>query len=59
PQQAIGRYERELFTYMRTEQPELLQKLAQGGELTDEIRQELDTALKAFGETFNPEEIET
>ncbi len=59
PENSITRYEREVFTYMRTEQPELLEKLAQGGELTDEIRQELDNALKAFGETFNPEEIET
>ena len=56
PVEAIGRYERELYTFFDTAHKDLLDALRASGELTDDLRGKFDAALKEFGETFSTEE---
>ena len=58
PESAVARYERELYAYFDTEQAELLNQLQSTGVLDDALKESIDAALKAFGESFGLEEGE-
>jgi F-type H+-transporting ATPase subunit alpha len=54
PVEDIGRYERELVAYMRSQQPQILAAIQSSGKLDDEVRTKLDAALDAFAKVFEP-----
>ena len=56
PVSEIARYERELYAHLETDHPDILSSLGTTGELTDDIRNQLDQVLKSFSETFMTEE---
>jgi F-type H+/Na+-transporting ATPase subunit alpha len=52
PVERVRDYEAELLRYLDTRHAGLLASLAETRELTDEIKSELNAALKEFGERF-------
>jgi F-type H+-transporting ATPase subunit alpha len=54
PLEDIGRYERELHTYIRDQHPGILATIRESGKLEDDTRAKLDAALDAFRGIFQP-----
>ncbi|MEB2345281.1 MAG: F0F1 ATP synthase subunit alpha [Deltaproteobacteria bacterium] len=54
PVSDIGRYEREMLAYVRSEHPEILAAIKSSGKLEDDTRKKLELALDAFGRVFAP-----
>ncbi len=52
PVAEVGRYERELYRFLETRHPSIYQQLADKKVLSDELRAELEGALKEFGKEF-------
>jgi F-type H+-transporting ATPase subunit alpha len=52
PVSAIGQFEQELYSHFETEHRELLDELAEKGEMSDELKGKIDAALGAFSESF-------
>ena len=52
PVPAIERYEQELFRFLETRRPGVVATLAAKKQLDDELRAEIDAALKEFGAEF-------
>ena len=50
----IGRYKAELLEYIHTSQSALLDNLRKKGALDKEVEEQLQAALKSFGERFDP-----
>ena len=49
---ASARFESELSTFLETKRPGILQAIAEKKTLDDELKAELNAALKEFGKTF-------
>jgi F-type H+/Na+-transporting ATPase subunit alpha len=52
PVEAIGRYERELESFMENRHPEIFQEILEKRELTDDLKKKLNAALDEFKERF-------
>ncbi|MGH7832540.1 MAG: F0F1 ATP synthase subunit alpha, partial [Candidatus Binatia bacterium] len=52
PVSAIKKYEQELFAFVESKYPELLQEIVQKRELNDELRQKMNKVLEEFKERF-------
>jgi F-type H+-transporting ATPase subunit alpha len=52
PVASIGRWERELHSYMQAKRKKLLAALDEKKKIDDELEKSLHKALKAFGKTF-------
>ena len=52
PESALKKYETELFRFVETSQPDLLPDLRSKRELTDDIKERLESALREFNDTF-------
>ncbi len=51
----VSEYEKELYEYLRTDHDELMKRLADTGELTDDDQNKLSAALTRFEEKFTEE----
>jgi F-type H+-transporting ATPase subunit alpha len=58
PLEDIGRYERELLTYVRGQHAGILKKVRETGVLDDETEKQLAAALDAFAKVFQPSKAE-
>jgi F-type H+-transporting ATPase subunit alpha len=54
PPEDARRFERELLEFMGARKPEVGQKIAESGELPDELVKALEEAIKEFRATFQP-----
>ncbi len=52
PESALTKYETELFRFVETSHPDLLPDLRSKRELTDDIKERLEAALREFNDTF-------
>jgi F-type H+-transporting ATPase subunit alpha len=52
PGKVLGRYEEELYSFVETKYPKLLTTIAEKPKLTDELRADINKALKDFASTF-------
>ena len=52
PESALKKYETELFRFVETSHPDLLPDLRSKRELTDDIKERLEAALREFNDTF-------
>ena len=52
PESALKKYETELFRFVETSHPDLLPDLRSKRELTDDIKERLESALREFNDTF-------
>ena len=50
---AVQRYEEELFSFFDMEEKALLDELVEKGEMSDELKEKIDSALKKFTTGFN------
>ncbi len=55
PVEAIGRYENELVSWLKSERPQILKDIVGKGKLDDQLEGQLNDALKAFAGIFEPE----
>jgi len=54
PVDSIGRYQQELISYLKAERASILSDIVSKGKLDDTLESQLDDALKAFAEIFEP-----
>ncbi|MEE8558308.1 MAG: F0F1 ATP synthase subunit alpha [Myxococcota bacterium] len=54
PAEDVPRYAEEVTTFLESKHPQILEEIARSKELSDEVRPELDAALDAFAEVFQP-----
>jgi F-type H+-transporting ATPase subunit alpha len=54
PVSDIGRYEREMLAYVRSQHPQVLAQIKATGKLDDDVRKSLEAALDAFAKIFQP-----
>jgi F-type H+-transporting ATPase subunit alpha len=54
PVESIGRYQQELISYLKSERASVLSDIVSKGKLDDTLEGQLDDALKAFAEIFEP-----
>ncbi len=54
PVDSIGRYQQELISYLKGERASILSDIVSKGKLDDTLEGQLDDALKAFSEIFEP-----
>ncbi len=54
PVDSIGRYQQELISYLKAERASILSDIVSKGKLDDTLEGQLDDALKAFAEIFEP-----
>ena len=52
PESALKKYETDLFRFVETSHPDLLPDLRSKRELTDDIKERLEAALREFNDTF-------
>ena len=55
PVDAIGRYEKELLSYVKGEKPDVLKTILEKKKLDDDVKKKLNEALDAFAEIFEVE----
>jgi F-type H+-transporting ATPase subunit alpha len=56
PTDSIGRYQRELISWLKAERASVLSDILSKGKIDDTLESQLDEALKAFGEIFEPKQ---
>ena len=56
PTDSIGRYQRELISYLKGERPAVLSDIVSKGKIDDTLEGQLEDALKAFAEIFEPKQ---
>ena len=56
PADSIGRYQRELISYLKGERPAVLSDIVSKGKIDDTLEGQLEDALKAFAEIFEPKQ---
>jgi len=54
PVSVLGRYEQELYAFLDTKHPEVLEEIRTKKELDEEVRKKLDAALEEFKQVFKP-----
>jgi F-type H+-transporting ATPase subunit alpha len=54
PVDSIGRYQQELVSYLKSERASILSDILSKGKLDDTLESQLEDALKAFAEIFEP-----
>lgn len=52
PVESLKRYEQELYSFVEERYPEIFSEIEEKKEITDELREKMDRALKEFGEVF-------
>ena len=56
PTADVQRFEAELLAHMRDRQSELMKKIRDSRDLSDETKEKLDAAIEEFGRSFIPSE---
>ena len=56
PTSSIGRYQQELISWLKAERPSLLSDVVAKGKLDDTLESQLEDALKAFADVFEPKD---
>ena len=56
PTDSIGRYQTELLSWIKSERPSILGDIVSKGKLDDTLESQLEDALKAFAEVFEPQQ---
>jgi len=56
PAESIGRYQAELISYLKAERPAVLSDIVSKGKIDDTLESQLEDALKAFAEIFEPKQ---
>ena len=54
PTDSIGRYQIELLSWIKAERPSILSDILSKGKIDDTLESQLEDALKAFAEVFEP-----
>jgi F-type H+-transporting ATPase subunit alpha len=54
PPESIGRYQQELISYLKAERASILSDIVSKGKIDDTLESQLQDALKAFAEIFEP-----
>ena len=54
PVSAVRKFEKELYTFLDTEKPDLLEKIRTVKDLTKEIEEEIKKAIEEFKQKFVP-----
>ena len=54
PINAVGRYEREIYTYFETDHADILEAIRSKGAIDDTLSRQLNGAITAFDKTFEP-----
>ena len=52
PVDSLGEFERDVYRHMDEKHPDLWKKMREKKAITDDIKGELDSVLKAFSESF-------
>jgi F-type H+-transporting ATPase subunit alpha len=56
PPESIGRYQQELVSWLKAERASILGDIVSKGKIDDTLESQLEDALKAFGEIFEPKQ---
>jgi len=56
PPESIGRYQQELISYLKAERASILSDIVSKGKIDDTLESQLEDALKAFAEIFEPKQ---
>ncbi|MBW2376597.1 MAG: hypothetical protein JRF55_11515 [Deltaproteobacteria bacterium] len=56
PSESIGRYQQELISWLKAERASILSDIMSKGKIDDTLESQLEDALKAFGEIFEPKQ---
>ena len=56
PPESIGRYQQELISWLKAERASILSDILAKGKIDDTLESQLEDALKAFGEIFEPKQ---
>jgi F-type H+-transporting ATPase subunit alpha len=56
PVESIGRYQQELISYLKAERLSILSDIASKGKIDDTLESQIEDALKAFAEIFEPKQ---
>ena len=56
PSESIGRYQQELISWLKAERASILSDIVSKGKIDDTLESQLEDALKAFGEIFEPKQ---
>jgi F-type H+-transporting ATPase subunit alpha len=54
PVESIGRYQQELVSWLKAERVSILSDIVSKGKIDDTLESQIEDALKAFGEIFEP-----
>ncbi len=54
PAESIGRFQQELLSWMKAERPSILKDIISKGKLDDDLQKQIDDALGAFANIFEP-----
>jgi F-type H+-transporting ATPase subunit alpha len=54
PTESIGRYQAELISWLKAERPSILTDIVSKGKIDDTLESQIEDALKAFAEVFEP-----
>jgi len=58
PTESIGRYQHELISWLKAERVSILSDILSKGKIDDTLESQMDEALKAFGEIFEPKQAD-
>ncbi len=54
PPESIGRYQAELVSWLKAERASILSDIVSKGKIDDTLENQIEDALKTFGEIFEP-----
>jgi F-type H+-transporting ATPase subunit alpha len=54
PTASIGRYQQELISWLKAERPSILTDIVSKGKIDDDLERQIEDALKAFSDIFEP-----
>ena len=54
PIESIGRYQQELISWLKAERSSILADIVSKGKIDDDLEKQIEDALKAFGDIFEP-----
>ncbi len=56
PTDSIGRYQQELISWFKAERSSILADIVSKGKIDDDLEKQIEDALKAFSEIFEPKQ---
>jgi F-type H+-transporting ATPase subunit alpha len=56
PIDSIGRYQQELISWLKAERSSILADIVSKGKIDDDLEKQIEDALKAFSEIFEPKQ---